>query len=85
MKRWLFVTFLLAGLLALAACAALSATSHAQGPAFQSPGSPAMATMGQTTRFSRDFNPAFGFVIDTFVDYVDTDVEDGWNFDLRLL
>ena len=64
--------------------------AHAQGPAFQSPGLPKRSTTGQTTRFSNEFNPAFGFVIDTIVDWLDRDdgageTDDGFDAKVRLL
>jgi hypothetical protein len=60
----------------------LTAPLAGQGPAVQSPGS----TLGQTTRFSTDFNPAIGFVVDAFADYLDADGgEDGLDGSLRLL
>ncbi|MDP6519670.1 MAG: hypothetical protein QF599_08290 [Planctomycetota bacterium] len=57
---------------------------HAQGPAFQSPGTPTRSTLGQTTQFTTDFNPAIGAVIDTYADYTDAGEEDGFNGELRL-
>jgi len=63
----------------------LSTAASSQGPAFESPGMPTYATTGQTTRFSREFNPAIGFVIDTFADYVDDDAADGFDASFRLL
>jgi hypothetical protein len=43
--------------------------------------------MGQTTRFSTEFNPAWGFVIDGLADYLDAtddDVDDGFDADIRI-
>lgn len=62
----------------------------AQGPAFQSPGMPTRFASGQATRFSNEFNPAFGFVIDTVADWLDRDdgagdTDDGFDVKVRLL
>ena len=72
-------------LLALTAGASLRSLA-AQAPAFQSPGMSPYSTMGQTTRFSTDFNPSFGFVIDAFADYLDVDDgDDGFDAAFRLM
>ncbi len=64
----------------------LASPVAAQGPAFDSPGQSSYGTMGQTTRFSTEFNPAIGFVIDAFGDYLGVDNDsDGFNAELRLL
>ncbi|HKX46881.1 MAG TPA: hypothetical protein VJP77_09265 [Planctomycetota bacterium] len=63
----------------------------AQGPAFDSPGQAPYSTLGQTTRFSTEFNPALGFVLDFFGDWKDVDPgagapsEDGFDLQARLL
>ncbi len=67
-------------LLALGAPAAA-----AQGPAFDSPGTPSYATSGQTSRFSNEFNPAVGVAIDAHVDGLDDQVDDGFDARLRLV
>lgn len=68
---------------------ALGCPLLAQGPTFQSPGMPTYSVLGQTNRFSTEFNPAFGLVIDGFVDYRDThgggDYEEGFDGTLRLV
>ena len=70
----------------VAASAALATGAHAQGPAFQSPGLSPYSTMGQVNRFSTEFNPAMGGVIDAFLDYSDPDAgEDGFDTQLRLM
>jgi len=51
----------------------------------QSPGQAQFGGLGQTTRFSSEFNPAIGFVIDAFTDYVDNDEQDGFDAELRLV
>src|SRR5688572_193969 len=79
--------------LLLAWLGVLALTSTAQGPAFQTPGTPvyptppaAPADSGQTDRFASVFNPAFSFVVDTVADYVDfEDSPDGFDADLRTL
>lgn len=72
-------------LLPIALCA-LGGALAAQGPAFQSPGLSRYSTLGQTTRFSREFNPALGGVLDTFLDFEDREAgEDGFDLQLRLL
>ncbi len=59
------------------ACAGLTlllwpwATASAQAPQFESPGMSRYSTLGQTTRFTNEFNPAIGFVIEGYADYVD--------------
>lgn len=81
-------TFLRASL-ALAGLAVMSVPTLAQGPAFASPGQSPYTTMGQTTRFSRDFNPAIGFVLDLFAEGVDAEPRmsgvDGFDLQARLL
>lgn len=62
------------------------ATADAQGPAFESPGTPSYATSGQTSGFSNEFNPAIGAVIDFYADYLnDEGGEDGFDAHLRLV
>ncbi len=69
-------------------------TAWAQGPVFQTPGTPiypsapAQATTdsGQADRFASVFNPAFSFVIDALFDYVDFDQssdQDGFDAEVR--
>ena len=57
----------------------------AQGSGFQTPGMPIWAASGQVDRFTSDFNPAIGALIDGFGDYIDTDEdgEDGLDLYLR--
>ncbi|MCK6448788.1 MAG: hypothetical protein L6Q99_20530 [Planctomycetes bacterium] len=73
--------------LSFRACVALSFPSavFAQGAAFQTPGMPTMGgNLGQATRFSNEFNPAFGIAIDSIADYLDEDGGvDGWNATIR--
>ncbi len=73
----------------LIGCAASSAllapAALAQGPAFTSPGAPPRSTLGQTTRFSTEFNPAMGVVIDTIADWRDTPMDDGFDIQARLV
>jgi hypothetical protein len=80
---------LLAGLV----LAGLAPRAAAQGPAFQTPGMPGSgipgtpAMLGQTTRFSNEFNPAMGFVVDTLFDYASFEepgAQDGFDASLRL-
>ncbi|MHC4895254.1 MAG: hypothetical protein ACYTFV_18330, partial [Planctomycetota bacterium] len=47
--------------------ATLAATAQAQGPAFQSPGISPYSQRGQVNRFSTEFNPAIGGVIDGLI------------------
>jgi hypothetical protein len=83
----------------LCACALAGARS-AQGPAFQTPGTPvypskpaAAPDSGQADRFASVFNPAFSFLVDVVGDYVDFDDDDfdadegasGFDADLRVL
>jgi len=73
----------------------LSAAVAAQGPAFQTPGTPVypavpgpQADSGQADRFASVFNPAFSFIVDVVGDYVDVDgssAESGFDADLRVL
>ncbi len=70
---------------AILALSCLAAPCAAQGAAFTSPGSSGYAAFGQTDRFDRSFNPAFGMVVDLFADYTDSRSEgDGFDLDLRL-
>ena len=57
----------------------------AQGTAFQTPGMPIWAASGQVDRFSSEFNPAIGALIDGFGDFIDAegDEEDGLDLYLR--
>lgn len=80
----------------LGGLAAVSATSgaHAQSGGFQTPGMPGYAVPGtvnpafdlaQASRFSSEFNPAFGIAIDLLADYVDLDAGvDGFDLSLRV-
>lgn len=64
----------------------VATTTSAQGPGFTSPGLQARSTLGQTTQFSTEFNPAFGFAIDGFASATDNDGgDDGFDITLRLL
>src|SRR5688572_5204380 len=64
----------------------LAAPLAAQGPAFESPGQSRYSTLGQTTRFSTEFNPAMGFALDAFADWKDVDGgDDGFDLSVRLL
>lgn len=84
--------------------ACVPAFARAQQPAFTSPGMvqsptpppPAAAddtggdtgATGQTDRFDSAFNPAFSFVIDAVLDYLNTDddaIDDGVGLELRIL
>ncbi len=56
----------------------------AQGTTFQTPGMPIWAASGQVDRFSSEFNPAIGALIDGFGDYIDTDDDDEEGLDLYL-
>ncbi len=62
-----------------------------QGTVFQTPGMPNMGLrissgMGQVTRFSNEFNPAFSFIIDAAAEAVDSDSgRDGLDAELRSL
>lgn len=64
--------------------AATSSVALAQSPTFQTPGMPNWAASGQIDRFSSDFNPAIGALVDGFGDYVMTDEDDGEGLDLFL-
>ncbi len=67
--------------------AALSAApTLAQQSPFRTPGMPVRTPpSGQTDRFTNDFNPAIGGVIDTLFDYSNPDVgDDGFQFDARV-
>jgi hypothetical protein len=71
----------------------LAAPSAAQGPAFQTPGTPVYPTpstqpgdSGQADRFASVFNPAFSFIVDAAADYRDLeDGADGFDAELRVL
>jgi hypothetical protein len=66
------------------AAIALATPLGAQDNAFTTPGMPVRASSGQTDRFSNEFNPALGAVIDAFVDYRDPDSgEHGFDAELR--
>ncbi|QDU69162.1 hypothetical protein [Engelhardtia mirabilis] len=66
--------------------ALLAAPAAAQGSAFQSPGMPPPSSLGQSDRFSSDFNPAIGAAIDGFASYLDADgAGDGFDLELRLI
>lgn len=76
-------------LLPLATCAGLLAcpSAFAQiGGGFQTPGQPVRAQSGQTDRFSNEFNPAIGGVLDTWLRWIDNDAagaDDGLTIELR--
>ncbi|HRV81247.1 MAG TPA: hypothetical protein P5218_07425, partial [Planctomycetota bacterium] len=57
----------------------------AQGGAFQTPGMPARSASGQTDRFSSEFNPSLGGVIDSLLTWRSTDGsnDDGVQIALR--
>lgn len=63
--------------------------SNPQGTVFQTPGMPNMGLrissgMGQVTRFSNEFNPAFSFIVDAAAEAVDADSgQDGLDAGLR--
>ncbi|MEZ5980654.1 MAG: hypothetical protein R3F34_20935 [Planctomycetota bacterium] len=58
----------------------------AQQSAFTTPGMPTSRSSGQTDRFSNEFNPAIGAVIDAVADWRDPDGgEDGFDATLRAL
>ena len=72
-------------LLAPLAAAVLATAPAAQGPVFSSPGGSTYQGTGQTSRFSREFNPAFGLVIDGYGDYLTAEgAPDGFDLSLRL-
>jgi len=58
---------------------------QAQGRGFDSPGASRYFVTGQTNRFTNDFNPAIGVVVDAFADYIDDDAMDGYGLQLRLV
>ena len=63
-----------------------SAPALGQGPAFQSPGMSRYGATGQINQFSNEFNPAIGFVIDSFADWESDDSGgDGFDLELRIL
>jgi hypothetical protein len=73
--------------------AALHGLPAAQGSGFETPGMPVYpeqkppADSGEADRFSSVFNPAFSFIVDTLVDYVDpgsSSEDQGFNADLRV-
>jgi hypothetical protein len=67
-----------------AAAVAFAAPAAAQQPTFTTPGMPMRAVSGQTDRFSTEFNPAIGGVIDAFVDYRNPENgETGFDAELR--
>ena len=61
-----------------------SSPLFAQGSGFKTPGMPVWAASGQVDRFTSDFNPAIGALIDGFGDYVGTDEEGEEGLDLYL-
>jgi len=70
----------------LIALVLLALPASAQESPFNSPGMQSVGgVVGQTTRFSREFNPAFGFAFDTFMDYLNTDADEGFDLNLRIL
>ncbi|MCP5021770.1 MAG: hypothetical protein GY930_08325 [bacterium] len=64
---------------------ALASPALCQGPIFSTPGMPTSGSSGQTDRFSSEFNPAIGGVIDSLLTYrsADGDSEDGFDVSLR--
>jgi hypothetical protein len=65
---------------------AAAAPAVAQGPAFSSPGMPVRRTAAADGRFSNEFNPAIGVVLDAILDHLDTDGgEDGLDGRVRAL
>ena len=54
---------------------------------FTTPGMPQQSRYGQTDRFSNEFNPAIGVIVDTEATYLwsDDDDAEGIDFDLRVL
>lgn len=72
-----------------------AAPAAAQGPAFQTPGTPVFpmrptegADSGQADRFASVFNPAFSFLVDAVLDHVDFDQDndaDGFAAEMRTL
>ncbi len=75
-------------LLSLLPCLAmieLGPTAQAQMGAFQTPGQPQRPTSGQVDRFSNEFNPAIGGVVDFLGTWLDADGlrEDGLELNLR--
>lgn len=76
--------------LSLGAALALAPANEAaaQDTPFVTPGMPQLRRLdaGQTDRFTNDFNPAIGAVIDAFADWSDPDGgEDGFDMSLRSL
>jgi len=69
----------------VAGLVAAASTHAAQQPAFRSPGQPSYFLSGQVNRFSNEFNPALGGVLDMFADGRDDDVQDGFDLQLRIL
>ena len=71
-----------------AALTPLAGSAAAQSGGFRTPGMPGQRhSSGQTTRFSNEFNPAFGFVFDLVGDYVDRSGgsdDDGFDLELRI-
>jgi hypothetical protein len=86
MQRFLSVSLFLGLSTSLAA---------AQGPAFQTPGTPVIpmkpaqsADSGQADRFASVFNPAFSFLVDAVLDHVDFDQnsdDSGFKAEMRTL
>jgi hypothetical protein len=77
----------------LSVLALLAPLARAQGPAFQTPGTPVYpqaeaGDTGQADRFASVFNPAFSFLVDVVGDYVDVDgssEDSGFDADMRTL
>ena len=71
----------------VAALLAVALPLRAQGTMIESPGMPPGSALGQTDRFSNEFNPALGFVVDALASYFDSDApgEDGFDLELRTL
>lgn len=79
------ITRSLATLVATGAASTVAATAaFAQGTTFQTPGMPIWAASGQVDRFSNDFNPAIGALLDGFGDYIVTDDDEAEGLDLYL-
>ncbi|MDF1836804.1 MAG: hypothetical protein P1V35_02950 [Planctomycetota bacterium] len=66
------------------ALATLTAPVMAQGTTFSTPGMPSSGRTGQTDRFSTEFNPAIGGVIDTLITHLNSDGSGPDGFDLTL-
>ena len=71
----------------LAALACVPASALAQAPAFESPGMSRQtrSVLGQTDRFSNEFNPSISLVFDVLAGYTAVDGPEADGFDLDLL